>query len=162
MRNLFLIFVFLLFASCGGTKTVHWCGDHQCVNEKERKAYFAKTMIIEIREIDSKDKKLKEEKKEQKKILKQARLDEKKRKKEKKRISKQARLDEKKRKKEQKKINKKAIEKKAEVKSDVKVTNVEIASSKITNKSNNFSEISNKILSDSLTKPYPDINDIID
>ena len=144
MKNLFLIIIFLLLTSCGGTKTVHWCGDHQCVNEKERKAYFAKTMIIEIREIDSKDKKLKEEKKEQKKILKQARL------------------DEKKRKKEQKKINKKAIEKKAEVKSDVKVTNVEIASSKITNKSNNFSEISNKILSDSLTKPYPDINDIID
>ena len=162
MKNLFLIVIFLLFASCGGTKTVHWCGDHQCVNEKERKAYFAKTMIIEIREIDTKAKKFKKEKKEQKKILKQARLDEKKRKKEKKRILKQARLDDKKRKKEQKKNKKKVIEKSIKVKSDDKITNIEMVSSKVTNKSNNFSEISNKILSDSLTKPYPDINDIID
>ena len=162
MRNLFLIIIFLLFASCGGTKTVHWCGDHQCVNEKERKAYFAKTMIIEIREIDTKEKKFKKEKKEQKKILKQVRLDEKKRKKEKKRILKQARLDEKKRKKEQKEIKKKSNKKNVEVKTDDKATNVEIVSSKLINTSKNFNEISKKIMDDSFTKPYPDINDIID
>ena len=162
MKNLFLIILFLLVTNCKSTKTVHWCGDHQCVNEKERKAYFAKTMIIEIREIDTKAKKFKEDKKEQKKISKQARLDEEKRKKEQKRILKQARLDEKKRKKEQKKIKKNAILNNIEIKSDDKIANVGIASSKVTNKSTNFNEISKKIMSDSLTKPYPDINNTID
>ena len=42
---------------CSTQKTVYWCGDHPCINKKEREAYFKKTMIVEIK--DLKDKKFK-------------------------------------------------------------------------------------------------------
>ena len=33
---IFLVFGFLLF-SCSNSKSVYWCGDHACINKKERK-----------------------------------------------------------------------------------------------------------------------------
>ena len=45
-----LFFVFLLFA-CSNSKSVYWCGDHACINNKEKKSYFKKTMIVEVREL---------------------------------------------------------------------------------------------------------------
>ena len=104
-----LIFSFLLFA-CSNVKKVYWCGDHACINNKERDAYFKKTMIVEIRELSKQNDKSKselemikkqaglEQKKEvknEKKLAKQTRLEEKRRIKEEKEIAKQARLEEK-------------------------------------------------------------------
>ena len=51
--NRFIIFSFFLIVGCGSSNTVYWCGDHQCINKKEREAYFKKTMIVEVR--DTKD-----------------------------------------------------------------------------------------------------------
>ena len=51
--NRFIIFLFFLTVGCGSSNTVYWCGDHQCINKKEKEAYFKKTMIVEAR--DNKD-----------------------------------------------------------------------------------------------------------
>ena len=47
---LYLTFFFTL-VSCGTSKGVYWCGDHPCVNKKEKEAYFRKNMVVEIREL---------------------------------------------------------------------------------------------------------------
>ena len=39
------IFIF----GCSAGKGVYWCGDHPCINKKEKEAYFKKTMIVEVR-----------------------------------------------------------------------------------------------------------------
>ena len=57
---IFLFFTFLLF-SCSNSKSVYWCGDHACINKKEKEAYFKKTMIVEIRESGRQTKKKKSE-----------------------------------------------------------------------------------------------------
>jgi hypothetical protein len=102
---------------------VHWCGDHACINNKEKKAYFEKTLITEIKDLTKQKRKksnfeiikekagldLEKEKEEefedkikvlsteeQKALAKQLRLEEKQRIKEEKKLTKQSRLDEKK------------------------------------------------------------------
>ena len=119
---IFLIFPFLFFA-CSTGKKVYWCGDHACINNKEKETYFKKTMIVEIRELDKKDKESKsgidiikkqfdlENKKkikEEKKSAKQTHLEKKRKIKEEKELAKQARLAEKKRIKEEKELSKQA------------------------------------------------------
>ena len=84
-----LIFALLLFA-CSNDKKVYWCGDHACINKKEKEAYFKKTMIIEIREISKKSKKSKSD---LEIIKEQARLEQKKEIKGEKELAKQARLE---------------------------------------------------------------------
>ena len=107
----FLIFSFLLtITGCGNTNKVYWCGDHPCLNKKERKAYFEKNFTVEVRELNKKNKKKfsptseimikakkneKERIRNEKNILKQAKLNEKKRIIEEKKSIKKARLDEK-------------------------------------------------------------------
>ena len=117
---IFLLFGFLLF-SCSNSKSVYWCGDHACINKKEREAYFKKTMIVEKRELNKKNKKNKSELEiikqraglnENKKIVykkeltKQPSSEKKVRIKNKKELDKQIRLEEKLRIKEQKRIAK--------------------------------------------------------
>ena len=51
MKNCFIILIFILLISCSNHKKVYWCGDHQCINNKEKESYFKKTMIVEIKEI---------------------------------------------------------------------------------------------------------------
>jgi len=46
----FTIMVFII--SCSANNGVYWCGDHACANNKEKEAYFKKTMIVEIRNLD--------------------------------------------------------------------------------------------------------------
>jgi hypothetical protein len=102
---------------------VYWCGDHACINNKEKKAYFEKTLITEIKDLTKQKRKksnfeiikekagldLDKEKEEefedkievlsteeQKALAKQLRLEEKQRIKEEKKLTKQSRLDEKK------------------------------------------------------------------
>ena len=84
---IFLMFCILLF-SCSNNKSVYWCGDHACINKKEKEAFFKKTMIVEKRELNEKNKLSKSEKN---KILKQIRLE----KKERKELARQVRLEEK-------------------------------------------------------------------
>ena len=53
MKYLYLIFLSFALVSCSnGAKEVYWCGDHACINKKERKIYFAETMIVEVRKLD--------------------------------------------------------------------------------------------------------------
>ena len=59
MKYLFFLIFLLLFSACSSGKKVYWCGDHACINNKEKEAYFKKTMIVEIRVLGKKDKKIK-------------------------------------------------------------------------------------------------------
>ena len=125
-KFLLLMFLFFLF-SCASNKTVYWCGDHACINKKEREAYFKKTMIVEIKEVGKKNDKdesnleiVKKQTgiddlnntKDEKKLAKQERLKEKRQIKEEKRLSKEARVkarvEEKRRIKEEKRLAKEA------------------------------------------------------
>ena len=123
MKYLILLIFSLLVFACSNGKRVYWCGDHACINNKEKEAYFKKTMIVEIRELSKQNKKSKselemikkqaglEQKKEiknEKELAKQARLDEKRKMKKEKELAKQARLDEKRKMKEEKELAKQA------------------------------------------------------
>ena len=119
MKYLILLILSLLVFACSNGKRVYWCGDHACINNKEKEAYFKKTMIVEIRELSKQNKKSKseleiikkqaglEQKKEiknEKELAKQVRLDKKRRIKEEKELAKQVRLDKKRRIKEEKEL----------------------------------------------------------
>ena len=62
--------------SCSNNKGVYWCGDHPCINNKEKEAYFKKTMIVEVKNFN-KDKSKNDS--EIKRLMDRAKLDEKKR-----------------------------------------------------------------------------------
>ena len=121
MKYLILLIFSLLLFACSNGKRVYWCGDHACINNKEKEAYFKKTMIVEIKELSKQNKKSKseleiikkqaglEQKKEiknEKELAKQVRLDKKRRIKEEKELAKQVRLDKKRRIKEEKELAK--------------------------------------------------------
>ena len=123
MKYLILLIFSLLLFACSNGKRVYWCGDHACINNKEKEAYFKKTMIVEIKKLSKQNKKSKseleiikkqagleqkEEIKNEKELARQARLDEKRRMKEEKELAKQARLDEKRRMKEEKELARQA------------------------------------------------------
>ena len=119
----FIVLLFIILLSCTNKNEVYWCGDHACINNKEKKAYFEKTLITEIRDLTKQKRKksdfeiikekagldLDKEKEEefedkievlsteeQKALAKQLRLEEKQKIKEEKKLAKQSRLDEKK------------------------------------------------------------------
>jgi len=164
MKNLFFLFILFMIISCSSNKVVYWCGDHPCINKKEKKAYFKKNMIVEMKSIKSKNYKnnseiekimqesQKKEKiriKNEKDLAKQIKLEEKRRIKEEKDLAKQINLEEKKRIKGEKKsykrkiyVNKEKQLKKAEIDLD------------------EFSELVEKITKKNTFKPYPDINEI--
>ena len=90
MKLLFSLILLFFLLECSNNKTVYWCGDHPCINNKEKEAYFKETMIVEIRELNKKNqmkkseiekitqeilKKEKEQIKDEKKLRKQARLE---------------------------------------------------------------------------------------
>ena len=158
-----LIFSFLLFA-CSNNKRVYWCGDHACINNKEKEAYFKKTMIVEIRMLNKQNKKSKsqvemikkqaglvqkKEIKNEKTLIKLTRLEEKRKIKENKKLAKQARLKEKKLIKEKRKKTKKKV---------LKTKNYSV--SKINISSTKFNELIKKITKKNMFRRYPDINDI--
>ena len=157
MKYLILLIFSLLLFACSNGKRVYWCGDHACINNNEKEAYFKKTMIVEIKELSKQNKKSKseleiikkqaglEQKKEiknEKELAKQARLDEKRRMKEEKELAKQARLDEKRRMKEEKELAKQVLleeikiikeEKKSSKKKILKTENVPLEKEVIIN-----------------------------
>ena len=107
MKKLFLIIILFFLTSCSSGKETYWCGDHPCINNDEKEAYFKKTMSVEIKYIEKQSSKNseiekvilqaqnkdKKKVKEEKYLDKQAKLEAKRIKKEKKRLSKQAKLD---------------------------------------------------------------------
>ena len=179
MKKFIYFFIFLLFVNCSGNKKVYWCGDHPCINNKEKEAYFKKTMTVEIRELKKGDKKTKSE---VVKIIEQARVNEKKRiksekmlakeeklkdkmriKKEKE-LAKQAKINTKNKIKQEKKIAKlKKAEKKREIKKGNKLTKkikIENNVSSLKDADNKFDDLVKMIVEKNIIKPYPNINDI--
>ena len=174
MKYLILLILSLLVFACSNGKRVYWCGDHACINNKEKEAYFKKTMIIEIRDVSKQNKKSKseleiikkqaglEQKKEiknEKELAKQVRLDKKRRIKEEKELIKQVRLEEKKIIKEEKKSYKEKELKTENVPLEKEIViNTDIA--RINISSNEFKELVEKITNKNMFRPYPNINDI--
>ena len=175
MKNLFFLFILFLTISCGSNKGVYWCGDHPCINKKEKEAYFKKNMVVEMRsakktdyknnseikqlmqEAEGKEKiRIKNDKSsskqvrlEEKKLAKQIELEEKRQIKEEKKLAKQIKLEEKKQNKKKKKSSIKKIDGNNE--KQLKKTEINLSE---------FSEIVEKITRKNAIKPYPDINDI--
>ena len=116
MRRLLYIIVFIVIAGCASKKNVYWCGDHPCINKKEKEAYFKKTMIVEIKSIDAKSSKSNSE---IEKIIQQAKIDEKTRIKKEKNLKKEIKLEEKAKLKEEKRLAKQArLEEKRRIKEE--------------------------------------------
>ena len=178
MKYLILLIFSLLLFACSNGKRVYWCGDHACINNKEKEAYFKKTMIVEIRELSKQNKKSKseleiikkqaglEQKKEiknEKELAKQARLDEKRRLKEEKELAKQARLEKKGDTndiwKGEKKSSKKKLAKTENVPSEKEVV-INTGIAKIDISSTEFKMLVEKITKKNMFRSYPDINDI--
>jgi len=57
VRIFYILLTLLLLSNCSNQKKVFWCGDHACLNNKEKKAYFKKTMIVELKVINKSEKK---------------------------------------------------------------------------------------------------------
>ena len=57
MKVAFAIIVLFFLYSCSNQKKVFWCGDHQCLNKKEKEIYFKKTMTVKIKVVNQRDKK---------------------------------------------------------------------------------------------------------
>ena len=51
MKNIIFLCFLLVITNCARSNVVYWCGDHPCINKKEKEAYFKKTMIVEVREL---------------------------------------------------------------------------------------------------------------
>ena len=170
--KIILIILFTAFlTSCGSNKKVYWCGDHPCINKKEKEAYFKKTMIVEVRDIKKKSYKNNSE---IEKLLKQAKIDEKNRIISEKELAKQVKLEEKRRIKEEKELAKQVkLEEKRRInerkkniinnEKSKKIKLKEINEDTIlTNNPNKFEELVEKIIKRNSLKPFPDINDIED
>ena len=56
MRNIYSFFLLFLLG-CASGKSVLICGDHECINKKEADLYFQENMSIEVKIIESKEKK---------------------------------------------------------------------------------------------------------
>ncbi len=180
MIRLLYIIIFFTIIGCSSNKMVNWCGDHPCINKKEKEIYFKKTMIVEVRELKKGNKKndsdiekimrqahLDEKKriKGEKDIAKQTKLDEKTRIKEEKRLAKQAKLDEKRRIMEEKNLENriKKDEKTLIKKKKNKLNQKNILSTKINTReidSSQFNNLVEKIIKKNSFRSYPDIDDI--
>ena len=171
MKYLYLIFLSFALISCSnGGKEVYWCGDHACINKKERKLYFAETMIVEVRKLDKnfelnqneKDKILESIKLKDKKYAKKIKKNDdstyinaeeliiKKTKKNKK-VKKVKKITKEEKKKSVKKKKNKYLFKKNEV-----IANTSYGESALSK----FNKLANKISKRNESKDYPDINNI--
>ena len=180
MKRLAYVFITFMIVSCSTNKFTYWCGDHPCINKKEKEAYFKKAMIVEIKKIGKKGYKknsdieriilqaqVNEKKRiiDEKELAKQAKLEQKRRIKVDKDLAKQAKLEQKRRIKEDKelakqvKIDEKKIikkKKKQSKQSDSIITAVE--NNEI--ESSSFDKLVEKIIKRNSLKSYPDINDV--
>ena len=185
MKKYIIIFILIFTSACSSNKGVYWCGDHPCLNKKEKEAYFRETMIVEIREFNKKEIKkdsefekllnqaklnekeriltekelIKKNRREKKELSKQLKLEKKRRIKEEKKLAKQLKLEEKKRIKDEKKIKKVLkLDKKKE--NNEKVLKIATKAGNLKIGTHKFEEIVNKILERNSARSYPDINAI--
>ena len=180
MKSLFYLIFFFTLISCANYKNTYWCGDHPCINKKEKEAYFKKTMIVEIkktRKNTSKDNSTiekiiqqtkNEEKrkiKEEKSLAREAKLEEKRRIKEEKSLAREVKLEEKRRIKEDKSLareekrDEKKIAKKKKINARESIDNkADIENIRISVSS--FKKLVEKITKRNSLRPYPKINDI--
>ena len=155
MKAFLYLIILFFFTSCSADKGVYWCGDHSCINKKEKEAYFKKTMIVEIKNLEKKTSKnnsevekiIQQAREEEKNIAKQAKFEEKRKKKEKKNLVKQTKRDEARIIKKEKKKSKQSV-------------NINPGIESATTISTNFIKLVEKIKSKNIFRPYPDINDI--
>ena len=186
MKKIILPILLLTLSSCvNQSKTVYWCGDHPCINKKEKEEYFKKYMTVEKRILNKKDKaylseiekitaqaevnqKQKIQKdNEQNKLVK---LKKKRRIKEEKRLKKEAKREEKIRLKKQRKMikqleieeKKRKLKKKTKLESKqlVKSNKNKILSTDPEFKYNKFDDILEKITNRNSLREFPDINNI--
>ena len=162
--SFFTSLIFLI--SCSGDKSVYWCGDHACINKKERESYFKKTMIVEKKIVNKKNEKDLTKSEE---IIKKAKINEKNRitnekrlKMEQKEQARNAKLEKKRLKREEKELAKKIKNKKKLSKEKKnKITKHEKTVSFSTSSENaEFEQIKDQIIKKNLIRSYPDINDI--
>ena len=118
MKNYLYILIFFFILSCSAGKSVYWCGDHPCINKKEKEAYFKKTMIVEVREFDKK--KIKEDS-EIEKLLNQAKLNEKNRILSEKELKKRSKIEEMEKEKQIKLAEKRRIKEEKEMEKQIKL-----------------------------------------
>jgi len=170
---------------CSVGKGVYWCGDHPCINNKEKEAYFKKTMIVEVRnynkgkindnseieklldqaKLDEKRRILSEKelakqtKIEEKELAKQIKFEEKNRIKEEKELAKQIEIDEKKMINENSKLQKQTGLGKKHL-NEEKIIKARSFTENIEISSNKFSELVEKINKRNSSRSYPDVNDI--
>ena len=57
MRILLIFFIILFINSCSKPKVLLICGDHVCINKDEAQQFFEENMSIEVKIVDSKEKK---------------------------------------------------------------------------------------------------------
>tara|TARA_B100000029_G_scaffold417460_1_gene422101 strand:- start:1902 stop:2438 length:537 start_codon:yes stop_codon:yes gene_type:complete len=176
MKKYACLILLIFLISCSQGKGVYWCGDHPCINKKEKEAYFRETMIVEVRNFDKRSIKkdseiekllnqakikekeriisekelIKNSKLEEKELKKRLKLEEKKRIREEKELAKKIKIDEKKLKEKNNKVNK--ITKK-NTNDKPTFTNLETSSKK-------FNEIAMNIIERNSDRPFPEINDI--
>ena len=188
MKKIFFLLIFTLLLNCSNQKKVYWCGDHPCINKKEREAYFKKNMSVEVKTIKVSDidkseiraiteqARLNEKKriKKEKDLAKIARLEEKRKIKEEKALVKQEKLEEKRRLKEEKKLeklskleekrlkksNKKLSKNKLSKKNENNEIKIDTGVAKVSFSTKEFSELIKKINQKNMFRSYPDINDI--
>tara|TARA_B100001750_G_scaffold217116_1_gene202241 strand:- start:84 stop:638 length:555 start_codon:yes stop_codon:yes gene_type:complete len=182
MKVVLFFTLIILLSTCSSNKSVYWCGDHACINKKEKEAYFKKTMIIEKKIINERNKKdltksqeiiekaRANEKKEianEKNTKREEKLKQKKLKKEQKELAKQAKLEKKKLKKKEKQLAKEVKNEKKNIKKklskskktkDIKVKKT--ASFSLSLNNGEFEQIKDQIIKKNLIRSYPDINDI--
>ena len=185
MKKYFFLAVFIFAFACTANKGVYWCGDHPCLNNDEKEAYFKKNMIVEVRnynkddvkkdseiqkilnqaKLNEKNRKLSEKelikrtKIDEKELIKRIKLDEKKIKKEEKELAKQLRLDEKKRKKKGKKTKEVVKLDKKKIKKE-KTFSAGSPAKNVEISSEKFEELVKKIMQRNSSRSYPEVNDI--
>ena len=168
----FLIFILvILISSCASKDGVFWCGDHPCLNKAEKEAYFKKTMIVEIRNLNKKD--LKSESVNEK-IIKESQSNEKKLNRksyvEEENITDESEIE------QQVELQEKIDLQQKELKEQIKLEEEKRLDSKIRNQeksssfakvieineisSKNFDELVDRILVRNSSRSYPKINDI--
>tara|TARA_Y100000590_G_scaffold432679_1_gene548977 strand:- start:228 stop:680 length:453 start_codon:yes stop_codon:yes gene_type:complete len=147
------------------------CGDRPCINKAERKEYFAKNMIIEVKKSEQNERKNvseinqivdqaliknKKVKKYNKELAKEEKYKKKELKRREKELTKQIRLENKRKKKEQRKLAKLAKKNKK-----IKIPNVKVIQThNAKNNLDDFQKIVENIYKRNLKKEYPDINEI--
>jgi len=169
MKLYFYFIFFIIISGCMGNNKTYWCGDHPCINNKEREAYFKKNLIVEVKELNKKDK---DAMSEIEKITQQARIKEKKRIKNEKKLKKEAKYEEKKKLKEQKKIakemkkNKKNADKSKNISKTKKILQKTQPEKKNSVKAESsisdieFDNIVDAIIKKNESKPYPDLTEM--